>query len=108
NVGPTSEGLFPQPSIERLADIGRWMKVNGEAIYGSTASPFRKLTWGRCTQKPGRLYLHVYDWPPDGKLRVPLQGGVKKAYLLAARDQSLQVASTADGTVISVPASAPD
>ena len=52
NIGPTSEGVFPQASVERLADIGKWMKVNGEAIYGSTASPFKRLTWGRCVKMP--------------------------------------------------------
>src|SRR5690349_25075212 len=66
NVGPTSEGLFPPASIERLAEIGRWMKVNHEAIYDTTASPFPRLPWGRCTKKvQGRattLYLHVFDW----------------------------------------------
>jgi len=35
NVGPTAEGLIPQPSVERLAEMGDWMEVNGEAIYGS-------------------------------------------------------------------------
>jgi alpha-L-fucosidase len=40
NVGPTSEGLIPQPSVERLAQIGAWMKVNGEAIYGAGPTPF--------------------------------------------------------------------
>ncbi|MEI6516897.1 MAG: alpha-L-fucosidase [bacterium] len=84
NVGPTSEGLFPDASIERLAGIGKWMKVNGESIYGTTASPFKSLPWGRCTQKAGKLYLHVFDWPKDGKLVVPgLKNTVKKAYLLA-------------------------
>ena len=51
NIGPTSEGVFPEPCIERLEDIGNWMKVNGEAIYGTQASPFESLAWGRCTQK---------------------------------------------------------
>jgi alpha-L-fucosidase len=108
NIGPTSEGLFPQPSVERLADLGRWMKVNHEAIYGTTASPFRKLSWGRCTQKPGRLYLHVFDWPADGKLRVPLSSEVKQAYLLGAPDQTLEIASAPEGKIISVPTAAPD
>jgi alpha-L-fucosidase len=34
NVGPTSEGLIPSPSVERLKEMGEWIKVNGEAIYG--------------------------------------------------------------------------
>ena len=51
NVGPTSEGLIPEPSIERLKADRRWMKVNGEAIYGTTASPFKRLPWGRSTKK---------------------------------------------------------
>jgi alpha-L-fucosidase len=75
NIGPTSQGLFPQQAIDRLKDIGSWMKINSESIYETKASPFKKLSWGRCTQKaiPGgtRLYLHVFDWPEDGKLNVP-------------------------------------
>ena len=51
------------------------MKVNGEAIYGTTASPFKRLAWGRCTKKltadGATLYLHVFNWPADGKLLVP-------------------------------------
>lgn len=36
NVGPTAEGVIPQPSVDRLMEVGAWMKVNGEAIYGSS------------------------------------------------------------------------
>ncbi len=75
NVGPTSEGLIPQPSIDRLKAIGDWMDVNGEAIYGTTASPFSNLPWGRCTKKidddGATLYLHVFDWPSDGRSARP-------------------------------------
>jgi alpha-L-fucosidase len=109
NVGPTSEGLIPGPSIERLAAMGAWMKGNSEAIYGTTASPFANLAWGRCTQKPGKLYLHVFDWPKDGLLGVPVANKVAKAYLLANRAQPLAVtAKPGAGVSIAVPAEAPD
>jgi len=111
NVGPTAEGLIPQPSVERLAAIGEWMKVNSESIYGTTASPLGSLPWGRCTAKPGKLYLHVFNWPKDSKLNVPnLTTTVKKAYLLAdKKHKKLEVARVGDNeVVISVPEKAPD
>jgi alpha-L-fucosidase len=107
NVGPTSEGLIPAPSVERLKEIGQWMKVNGDAIYATTASPFKKLAWGRATQKPGKLYLHVFDWPSDGKLAVPLATPVTKAYLLADPSNELTVSGGAEGKVVSVPPASP-
>jgi alpha-L-fucosidase len=88
NVGPTSEGVFPEASIERLRDIGSWMKINNESIYQTQASPFKKLSWGRCTKKDikngTRLYLHVFDWPGNGRLVVPGLGNQPVAcYALA-------------------------
>jgi alpha-L-fucosidase len=72
NVGPTAEGVFPPESVERLRAIGQWIASNGESIYGTQASPFSSPAWGRCTRKQTaegeRLYLHVFQWPKDGKL----------------------------------------
>jgi alpha-L-fucosidase len=111
NVGPTAEGDIPASSVERLADVGRWMKVNGQAIYGTTAGPFAtQPSWGRATSKSGRLYLHVFDWPTSGTLDVPAFGhSVKTARLLASPGTPLTVKPSAGGGVtIAVPASAPD
>jgi alpha-L-fucosidase len=114
NVGPTAEGLFPAASVERLQAIGKWMKVNGESIYGTQASPFMKLKWGRCTRKEigahDRLYLHVFEWPQDGRLVVPgLFNSVDKAYLLAdPRRAALPTEREEDAVVVRVPVLAPD
>jgi len=87
NVGPTAEGLIPDSSVVRLKEIGRWMQVNSESIYGTSASPFFKLPWGRCTMKKTQngtnLYLHVFDWPKEA-LRVPgLKAKVSDVVLLS-------------------------
>ncbi|HVD92872.1 MAG TPA: alpha-L-fucosidase, partial [Vicinamibacterales bacterium] len=110
NVGPTAEGEIPQPSVERLAGIGKWMKVNGEAIYGTTAGPFTtQLPWGRATAKPGKLYLHVFDWPADHTLVVPgYAARVNRAYLLADPSNALTTKAGPNGLAIDLPATAPD
>jgi alpha-L-fucosidase len=114
NIGPTSEGVFPQPAIDRLKQLGDWMKVNGDAIYETKASPFKNLEWGRCTQKAidggVRLYLHVFNWPANRKLIVPgILNQPKIAYLLADREQQhLLVRRQEDAIVIDVPEKAPD
>ncbi len=109
NVGPTATGVIPQPEVERLEQIGAWMKVNGQAIYGTTKSPLPSPPpWGRVTQKGRTLYLHVWNWPADGKLLVPgLKNKVQSAELLATGEK-LKAVSAADGITVSVPADAPD
>lgn len=117
NVGPNSLGEIPAPSIERLKAVGDWMKVNGEAVYGTTATPFKRLPWGRCTKKVSgdetTLYLHVFNWPADGKLVVPgLKNEIAEAHLLKKNwlggYKKLSTASIADGVTIVVPKVAPD
>lgn len=103
NVGPTAEGIIPQPSVERLKQVGAWLNINGESIYGVEASPFSYLSWGRATVKNNKIFLHVFNWPVDGKLKLPLQNKVIKAYLLA-NQTSITVTREASNYVLQLPA----
>lgn len=116
DVGPKPKGPFPQAAVERLEAIGQWMRVNGESIYGTKASPFANpLAWGRCTSKTlangvTRLYLHVFDWPKDGRLIVPaVHRPILKAFLLADAAQTpLPVAAERENAIVSLPQTPPD
>ena len=93
NIGPMGNGKIDTRDLTILDGIGRWMKTNSESIYGTEKSPLPLQSWGVCTQKGDRLFLHVFNWPRDGKLIV---GGLKtlpeKAWLLAGdTKKSLEV-----------------
>lgn len=98
NVGPTAEGEIPEPSIERLKAVGEWLRVHGEAIYGAAPSPFpTELEWGAITRKPGKLYLHVFDWPEEELVLYGLRSRVRSAYLLGdASHPELEVVQSRD------------
>lgn len=113
NIGPKADGSVPAESVQAMKAIGAWMKENSESIYGTSAGPFDKLAWGRCTRKPGpggrtRLYLHVFDWPGDGKLVAPLAAGASASAFLLAGGRRLDVAAGERETTIAVGSAAPD
>lgn len=108
NVGPDRTGIIPADSAVRLREIGAWLKVNGEAVYGSTRGPFDYLPWGWATRKGDMLYLFVLDWPKDGTLKVPMTTPVERAWLLADDKQTIPTETTASATVFKLPPAAPD
>lgn len=82
NIGPDAHGRVPEAAQKTLRGVGAWMRVNGEAIYATTASPFTRISWGRATRKRDAIYLMIFDWPADGTLRVPIASEVLSAQLL--------------------------
>ena len=139
NVGPTAPGLIPQPEIDRLLEMGKWLKVNGEAIYATGPNPFPRVStnapaegagrgrgrgapvvWDwRATTKlnpdgSGKIYLHIFQWPADGKFAVTstYKAQLVKAYLLADPKTAVdgKVATEGDQTTfaLTLPAPAPD
>ena len=130
NIGPDDQGLVPAEQQERLRAIGRWLQVNGEAIYGTSATPFgeecgefsatekdkngkpvfkARNEW-RCTAKPGKVYLHFLKWPTtpftfDTKGRV---GTVTKARLLSDAGKDLPLTTQGTTITITLPPTAPD
>ena len=122
NVGPTSEGVIPQASQDNLRAVGRWLKVNGESIYGAGPTPFgdelgkpdntrqdkqgrpvfaASTDW-RCTTKPGKLYIHLFKWPAGSFDVSKVKGKVTKAYLLADK-KSLKVQQSGDAVKVALP-----
>ena len=111
NVGPKGDGTIPAESVERLRRMGEWMRVNGESIRGTQASPFtKKLPWGRATMRSlkgewkdaTRLYLHVFDWPADGTLRLEgISNAAWGAQVLGATDRAPAVRQDAGAIVVS-------
>jgi alpha-L-fucosidase len=108
NVGPNQYGIIPEVCQQSLKEIGDWLKINGESIYGTQASAFPFLSWGRATRKGQTIYLQVFDWPKDGKLIVPLGNKIKKAYLLADANTSLKVTAGKGNSCIQLSAYSPD
>ncbi|HWA25019.1 MAG TPA: alpha-L-fucosidase [Lacunisphaera sp.] len=122
NVGPTAEGVIPQPSQDNLREVGAWLKLNGEAIYGTGRSPFGEEfgdyagnlkdragqpvflgynDW-RCTTRPGKLYFTLFRVERDGQLGVftfpNFKNQITAVYALTDPKRTpLEVKTAADG-----------
>ena len=111
NIGPRSNGDVPLETVERLEEMGAWLDVNGESIYGSGAFELRRdlHDWGRITHKAAStgehtLYLQVYHWPFNHRL--PLTGvgtAPRRAYLVADARSPLEVRHDGWQTTMTLP-----
>ena len=101
NVGPTAEGIIPKPSVVRLKKVGDWLKINGDAIYGASASPHPyEFSWGAITSKGRKLYLNIWDWPQGTFTLYGLKNKVRNAYLLSDKNRTpLKKEQTHDSTI---------
>ncbi|WP_431216432.1 alpha-L-fucosidase [Puia sp. P3] len=110
NIGPRGDGTFDPKDLRILRGIGKWMDINTGSIRGTVAGPLPVQNWGVSTQKGNTLFLHVFEWPADGRLWVGgLKGPIGKAWLLSD-PRRMALASTAAGGdyVIDVPRRVPD
>lgn len=98
NTGPMPDGRIQPENMETLAEIGAWLKVYGDSIYGTRAGPLPPQEWGVTTIGPdGTIYLHLLDWQP-GPLAVPIAARVSRARLLAD-GSAVALRRTKDGIV---------
>jgi alpha-L-fucosidase len=110
NIGPKGDGTFDEKDVTILKGIGAWIDKNGESIYGTKASPLPLQSWGVSTLKGHKLYLHIFEWPADGKLYVSgLQSSISKVYLLTDPKKQFKFSKpNAKDVVLTLPAKSID
>ena len=108
DVGPTPEGTIQPEFVERLQAMGKWLKVYGDSIYGTTYGPLQNLAFGKTTAKNNIVYVHVFDWPAEGVLDVPgFPARVAQVTVLGDR-RKLRWRQNEEKLEIQVPPTAPD
>lgn len=78
NIGPQPNGELPEMALARLKEMGEWMKIYGETIYGTNGSPFGEQAWGTATTKDNRTFIHIIS-AEGTDIEVPIEGKVKSA-----------------------------
>ncbi|RMD84198.1 MAG: alpha-L-fucosidase, partial [Lentisphaerae bacterium] len=134
NVGPTAEGVIQPEAVAILKEVGAWLKVNGESIYGAGPAPLKSSgaeekpaqkqpvrrgrrgrgatskasTW-LATARPGKIYIHLFSWPRGTFVVRGVRNRVTQVYLLAdPTKKPLKFEQTSDSLSIHLPEKAPD
>jgi alpha-L-fucosidase len=107
NVGPMADGLFQKAAIKRLREIGCWIDVNSESIYGTSASTLAPMPWGKITTRPAPdatiYYLHLWDYTPETAIEVAgITGSVESAKILE-NGQAIRTQVSENSIYVSIP-----
>jgi alpha-L-fucosidase len=81
NVGPMPDGRIEQRQVDRLGEIGAWLRANGESVYGTRGGPYKPGAWGASTRRGNRIYLHVFEWDGDARILPAIPATVTRAGL---------------------------
>ena len=100
NVGPTPEGEIEARQIDRLKEMGAWLKVNGEAIYGTRGGPIKPTKVLASTRKGNKIFLHVMKWDGDGITIPALPKNVLSARMI--KGDKVVMAANEDGITFTV------
>ena len=95
NVGPQPNGEIPAAALERMKEMGEWLRANGETIYGTTAGDIPAQDWGVTTRKGDRLFVHIFNCK-EKELTLPLDCKVKRAFTFADK-KAVKTKKTKDG-----------
>jgi len=102
NVGPMPDGRIEPRQVERLREIGRWMKQYGDSVYGTRGGPFQPAKWGVSTCKDDKIFVHVLRWPGDGPITLPsVARKIVGSRLLTSGE--VEVKPTEPGIVLTIP-----
>ena len=102
NVGPMANGRIPEEQAERLREIGDWLGVYGESVYGTRGGPISPRPWGVTTHTQNRVYVHVLDWP-DRTLVLPSLPSEVVAARTLVDNTTLQFRHDEEGLLLSLP-----
>ena len=100
NVSPRPDGSIEPDQVERLREVGEWMKKYGESIYGTRGGPFPNGEWGGFTQKGNIIYIHVLDWSKMPDLLPAIDLKIRKSTCLTGG--KVRYEQTQNGLKISV------
>ena len=100
NVGPMPTGEIEPRQVERLKEMGAWLKMNGESIYGTRGGPFIPGPWGASTHKDNKIYVHILKFTGDTVALPPIEKKIVSGSLLAGGKASVK--QTDDGIEIAV------